>query len=77
MFSLSFTFRTKPKDRSVCPWDPQQMASLTRRLGIKPNELNDAIIETGSLDLHYIKAYIKRKKHQLIFVKKLTDTTTI
>lgn len=53
------------------PWDVQQMSSLVRKLNISPKELNDAIIDTGSLDINYIKAYLKRKSTMLLFQKLL------
>lgn len=43
------------------PWDNQHMMNVVRRLKVSPKDLNDAVIETGSLDLNFIKAYLKKK----------------
>lgn len=51
------------------PWDIQEMNSLVRKLNVSPKELNDAIIDTGSLDINYIKAYLRRKKAAFSFQK--------
>ena len=70
MRSLLKIFRNRHTEiTQLQPWDVQQMTNLVRKLNISPKELNDAIIDTGSLDINYIKAYLKRKSAALLFQK--------
>lgn len=42
-------------------WDQDEMKQLAEKLGISQRQLNDAVLETGSLYLKDIKHYLRSK----------------
>ncbi|MES2691007.1 MAG: hypothetical protein V4658_11430 [Bacteroidota bacterium] len=63
--------------KQLQPWDIQQMTGLVKKLNISPKELNDAIIDTGSLDINYIKAYLKSRGAQSSFQKLFSNPSSV
>jgi hypothetical protein len=69
MNSITFTklfsaFRLKStlRDESyVHAWDQDEMKQIAAKLGISQYQLNDAVLETGSLYLKDIKNYLRSK----------------
>lgn len=64
-YVMMFFSLIKTPETQIHPWDLQQMDSLPRKLGVSPREFNDAILETGSLNLRHIRNYIRQKKNAL------------
>jgi hypothetical protein len=60
LFSL-FSRNTSGQEDFVHPWDTRDMEQCAGRLGITTRQLNDAVLDTGSLRLKDIRSYLKQK----------------
>jgi hypothetical protein len=55
------------KNSYIFPGEEEQMEYWTKRLGVTRAQLNEAILETGSLNVIVIKNYLKKKKFPFSF----------
>jgi hypothetical protein len=46
------------------PWNADAMQRISQKLHVSSKELNDAILDTGSLNYKTVQNYIKLKKQQ-------------
>lgn len=49
------------KTTVIYPWEKEQVNLLVRRWGISAGELNEAILETGSINRRVIRKYLEQK----------------
>jgi hypothetical protein len=47
--------------QAVFPFDGSHLNAMARRWGIQPNDLTDAIMQTGSLKRRVIRNYLAKK----------------
>lgn len=61
--SLLDLFKKASSDKGsyIHPWDVDEMREWSKRFGISCAQLNDAILDTGSLRIRDIKHYLKEK----------------
>ncbi|HEX8515492.1 MAG TPA: DUF3606 domain-containing protein [Bacteroidia bacterium] len=53
------------RDHIIYPGEQKTVSYWTRKWGISPSELNEAILETGSLHVKEIRQYLKSKKREI------------
>lgn len=46
---------------SVHPEDNNNISYWTRKWGVSPRQLNDAILDTGSINIAELRAYLKKR----------------
>jgi len=57
------------KTTVIYPWEKDEVNSLVRKWNISVPELNDAILETGSINRRVIRRYLEQKGVILSFRK--------
>lgn len=57
------------KTAVIYPWEQDQVNSLVRKWRISANQLNEAILETGSINRRVIRQYLEQKGVILSFGK--------
>lgn len=67
--------QSSQQDVWLHPWDSNEMVQWSRKLGISYQQLNDAVIDTGSLNIKDIRNYL-REKGVLFSLEKLRQYLT-
>jgi hypothetical protein len=67
--------KSRPHEPLLHPWDSNEMVWWSRKLGVSYKQLNDAVIDTGSLSVDTIRKYLKEKE-VLFSMKKVWHALT-